>query len=960
MKSVRKSTIVFVSVIMLSLMMSIIFLGNRVEAKALENGSVSVEYKSIDKYYGKEAPMYEEGYVFAGWYEDEECNTSYVQKEGETLERYYAKFVPEAVLSVKAQNEKALWDTVLEDSSTGQIRFVTSVDSLNYKEVGLHIGQFGNTTLNKDYSIGKVYTYLYATGTTDKEAEPKTAAAVFGTEASEFFVAQNFKINLGQFDDDFTVTPYWITPDGVKVEGTERTRNMIENLEEGSYAEVNKRAYYTSDDIFQIATAMNQEGTKEKIWVGEEPATMTVLKDVVISGQTSFAGTTTITNKAGKSVTIQTAEKWSENSIGACLLFTNGNTLIVAGASPEAGITIDGCRLKTQIRNNSTFEASNVTFINGYRADSYGGAINADGGTSTTISQCAFNNNEANKDGGAIYVKNGNLQIIDSEFSGNKATTGHGGAIFAGDNAKVTLTVSSEQATLKNFINNKALANSGGAIMVNGANAEASVTGYTFTENNAKSMGGAIRFCDGVVFNVESCKFTSNIANAASTAAGGAIYAQKDATVKDCTFTSNSAPNFSGGAIDARGVLTVDNSTFTGNNTKTNGGAVYVTTGSLNLSNSTLKGNYTTNSHGGAVAVMSARESNLSNTKFYSNETRGSGAGGGALHVTGATCNVRGCEFGKENAPNTAKTYGGAIYVTGSTGILNLTIDENVDSSRNCFDYNEALTGGGAIAVRGNGKANINGCSFTSNKATTDTGDMINGGGAIWAEGTQTTVASSTFTQNKGRDGGAIHVRSTSNEVTVTNCTFIQNNSTHRGAAVCVQNNAKGIAIVNSKFNENETKGHGGAIFARAGLNVRNCEFYSNEASGNYGGAIDQELGQGTVETSVFYSNSATTGGAVASTGGTLTLTNCDFNKTIDGSVKGNTASNGGVAGATGSGQIIIKIEDGTSRSLTGNTTTKGNLYAQNGASIQYSPLYTEVEPVTGGSPVGTVTKITQ
>lgn len=1002
MKSVRKSTIVFASVIMLSLMMSLILLGNRVEAKDLGNGSVSVEYDSIEEYYGKKAPAYANGYIFAGWYEDEECNTSYVKQEGQSLDKYYAKFVPETVLSVKVQNANALLNTVLTDDATGQIRFATSVDSLNYKEVGFHIeGQIGTVALNKDYSIGKVYTFLYETGTEDKAPIPKRAADVFGTPASEWFAAQVFKINLGQFDDDFTVTPYWVTPDGVRVDGVQRTRNMVDNLEASSYAEVNHRAYYTSNDIFQIATAMNQDGTKEKIWVGEETATMTVLKNVVISGQTSFDGTTTITNKAGKGITIQTAAEWNPESEGACLLFTGGNTLIVDGTSSEAGITINGKSLnetysKSLVRNNSTFQASNVTFINGVRSDNVngggiGGAINATGSTSTIINSCVFTDNHAVKDGGAIYVTNGTLQITDAKFENNYSELQHGGAIFAGAGAKVVLTVSSEQSPLKSFTNNNAVANSGGAIMVNGANAEASVTGYTFTGNNAKTMGGAIRFNEGASFKTESCIFKSNKVENDSTstnavANGGAIYAQKAATVTKCTFESNSVSNTvsanggaiysaagvtveggtftgnnattNGGAIYAKANATIVGGTYTGNNAKINGGAVYVTTGSLKLSNSTVEGNYTTTGHGGAVAVMNAQESLLLNTKFYGNETQGSGAGGGALHVTSATCNVSGCEFGKENAPNKAKTYGGAIYVTAATGIVNLIAGDN---SRNRFNYNEAVTGGGAVAVRGNGNASVEACDFTANKATTqtNTNDMKYGGGAIWAEGKQTTVANSTFIQNEGNDGGAIQARSSVNAVTVTNCTFEENSSTHRGAAICVPSSMKGIEITDSKFIKNSTKGHGGAIFANAGLDISNCEFNSNDTQNSgYGGAIDQEVGTGIVKNSVFYGNRATTGGAVASTGGTLTLTDCDFNKTVDGSVVGNTATNGGATGATGGGQIIIKIEDGKSRSLTGNTATKGNLYAQNGASIQYSALYTEVDAATGGNPVGTVTQL--
>lgn len=862
MKSVRKSTIVFASVIMLSLMMSIILLGNRVEAKDLGNGSKSVEYLNIDQYYGSDYPKDVEGYVFAGWYEDEDCTISYVREEGNALEKYYAKYVPEAVLSVKVQNEKALWDTVLEDSSTGQIRFVTSVDSLNYKEVGLQIkSQIGN--MNKTYSIRKVYTYLYEAGTTqESEAAKVLAAKVFGTEASKFFAAQNFKINLGQFDDNFTVTPYWITPDGVTVKGTERTRNMIENLEEGSYAEVNKRAYYTSNDIFQIATAMNQDGTKEKIWVGEEPATMTVLKNVVVSGQTSFEGTTIITNKAGKNVTIQTAEEWSPNSIGACLLFTNGKTLEIAGADNHESITIDGKNKKAPIRNNATLKAKNVTFMNGVRNDTndqgkpigVGGAINAADGVSTVITQCSFKNNIVNQNGGAIYVTKGSLQITDSEFSGNQATGEHGGAIFAGANAKVTLTVSNGQAALKSFSNNQAVAGSGGAIMVNGENAEANVTGYTFTGNDAKTMGGAIRFNEGTSFVVTKCTFKENESQAASSFGGGAICAVKDLHVNDCDFTANHA--------------------------QWQGGAIYAKTGKLTIQDSNFDSNYAIKNHGGAIAVDTAAESSITNTAFYNNEAQTTS--GGALYVTNTTLNAISCEFGKAGAPNKATANGGAIYVTGANTVLNMKVNENY--TKKSFNYNTAKSGGAIMVM--NGTVDVTGYTFSHNQAT----DM--GGAVRFHSGItkNTAMKSCDFDNNQAKTGGAVYIQA---GTTIKGGTFESNIATTSGGAVYATGGTKATDIVNTEFYANNATTNGGALYLeKTTVNVESCAFGKKDSPNTAevdGGAIYAGISgnlQMTVDNSQYSHkslsyNTANSGGAIMTKGATVSVNGYTFDNNI-------------------------------------------------------------------------------
>lgn len=852
MKRIRKNTIVFVSVIMLSLIMSIIFLGNRVEANDLGDSSVSVKYTDIDDYYGIKAPEYTEqaGYIFAGWYEDEACSISYVKEDRGILEAYYAKFVPQDVLSVKVQNETKLHDTILVDGeTTGMIRFVTSVDTLNYKEVGFRVtGRIGSVDLNKTYIFNKVYTYLYATGTTEQEPEPQTAAQVMGTSASKYLTAQAFKIRLDQFDGNFTVTPYWVTLDEVSVDGVTRTRNMIDNLEDGSFAEVNQRAYYTTNNLSSIASA-----TQTLVGTEDSPTVVTLLKDVVISQQTFFAGYTKITNKPEHNVTISKATEMEWNGTGACLFWTNGNTIVIAGADSSESITIDGQNEKSLIRNNAIFEAENVTFTNGYSSGA-GGAINAVNSNNTIIRNCAFVDNNAGTNGGAVYVPNG------------------------------------------------------------------SIDSCAFTDNSAGSNGGAIYVPDGELEIIDS-KFEGNYAK------------------------------------------------------EKYGGAIYVTGGGLQVTGSEFDGNYTTTNHGGAVAIESAAESSITNTAFYNNEARATS--GGALYVTGTNLDVKSCEFGKYGDENIAKQNGGAIYVTGSS-VVKLTVD-NEQYTRSSFSYNTAASGGaimvngasaqvsvngytfegneaanygGAIRCENAGDLTVKGCNFNSNTVTSTT--ALYGGGAIYTK-KNTSIEGCTFTSNSAYDGGTIFANDTTSVVTVETCKFNENTSSHRGAAIYVNAGAQGVAVTGSNFTQNETKGHGGAIFAKADLTVSKCTFTSNIASGNYGGAIDQEGGSGTVKESVFDSNKAGSGGAIGSTGGELTLENCDFTKNTA------TAAAGGVACVTSSGKIILKITDGKQRSFEGNTDTKGNeLHAKASSTIEYSSLYGEAKYGTEGNPAGTVTQISE
>lgn len=134
---------------------------------------------------------------------------------------YVAKFVPEGVLGIKAQVSGALLDN--ETLAQSSIRFITSVDSLVYKEVGFSITRTladgTEQELVAENSITKyVYTELFAVDAADGDVvtyKPKDMHA-----SSTYF--KTYTVTLvpdNHYNTDLTVTPYWITFDGVKVEG---------------------------------------------------------------------------------------------------------------------------------------------------------------------------------------------------------------------------------------------------------------------------------------------------------------------------------------------------------------------------------------------------------------------------------------------------------------------------------------------------------------------------------------------------------------------------------------------------------------------------------------------------------------------------------------------------------------------------------------------------------------------
>ena len=161
------------------------------------------------------------GYVFGGWY----AKTGDTEFEAVTAlnDEAYAKFVPEYVLSVKAQNEAGTSesDDVTTEGSEDytSIRIISSVDSKDYQYVGFSV-LLNNAIVLKDkegnaLETTRVYTGLEVSG----EADPRTPQQLFGA-------ASNF-ISVWRIDDIvdandtkiINVRPYWITPDGTKVDG---------------------------------------------------------------------------------------------------------------------------------------------------------------------------------------------------------------------------------------------------------------------------------------------------------------------------------------------------------------------------------------------------------------------------------------------------------------------------------------------------------------------------------------------------------------------------------------------------------------------------------------------------------------------------------------------------------------------------------------------------------------------
>lgn len=228
MKS-KKSKIITLSVLIIAIICSVIFAVGAADNTSEEYWKVVL--MDVDDYRSDSnnliAPEYDGSgeYIFAGWFTDKEC-TEAISKQT-TTGAAYAKFVPADILGVKAQVNVELsdHDTTNDDekedgTNAGAIRFVTSVDSLMYSQIGFVLNRGGDDEVR---SSNKVYKQLYVTGEA-QDGSTKTEEYVpsnLFNAASEYFKTWTYtKMPSSAYDTDITVTPFWKTLDGTTVKGT--------------------------------------------------------------------------------------------------------------------------------------------------------------------------------------------------------------------------------------------------------------------------------------------------------------------------------------------------------------------------------------------------------------------------------------------------------------------------------------------------------------------------------------------------------------------------------------------------------------------------------------------------------------------------------------------------------------------------------------------------------------------
>lgn len=186
-------------------------------------------YRSSENGYTYEA---KDGYTFAGWYSDADCEVPLSEKEANSATGAYAKYVSDDILCVKGQfsKEYTYTDSAGEEKIGRSMKFITSVDSLVYSEVGFKLIQHSSKgDKEAKVSSNSVCTKLYAVDS-NSETLKYTPQGVFCEKSTYFKTYTLTEVPNYAYGVEITAIPYWVTLDGTTVYGAQATKTINEGI----------------------------------------------------------------------------------------------------------------------------------------------------------------------------------------------------------------------------------------------------------------------------------------------------------------------------------------------------------------------------------------------------------------------------------------------------------------------------------------------------------------------------------------------------------------------------------------------------------------------------------------------------------------------------------------------------------------------------------------------------------
>lgn len=234
-----------------------------------------------------------ETYIFAGYFSDRTCETPVVESTEATV---YKKFVPADIMSVKAQ----VTEGTRSDTNKTDMRLVTTVDSLDYQEVGFDV-YFNGAKTPVNAKSTTVYKRILAA---DKGNSFGYSPESFSVDADYFTTVNLVNIANKNFDKTFFIKPYWKTLDGTKVYGMSRMARVSDSY--NHIVNVPVRMY--TNDLIETGSFALSYDTDILTYVGNDNGdlfdSVTVAADVA-NAQVNVTTTATIENPDGMVVNLR-------------------------------------------------------------------------------------------------------------------------------------------------------------------------------------------------------------------------------------------------------------------------------------------------------------------------------------------------------------------------------------------------------------------------------------------------------------------------------------------------------------------------------------------------------------------------------------------------------------------------------------------------------------------------------
>merc|ERR1719240_2430636 len=390
---------------------------------------------------------------------------------------------------------------------------------------------------------------------------------------------------------------------------------------------------------------------------------------------------------------------------------------------------------------------------------------------------------------------------------------------------------------------------------------------------------------------VRDCKFRGNEAKDE----GGALYTLRigNVNISNCIFEDNDSTNEHGGGayvqrpqeddaenLAAASRLDVRDTIFRANEAKKAGGGLYALQHSnVAIVDCVFEENKAKNEKGGGFYVLPYHQHTFSDvrvlrTSIRNNEAKGNG--GGAFVGSAATTTFKDVVVEDNEATD---GLGGGACVTHSVN----DADARLDVLDSTFKTNVAANNdGGGLYLLQISQVTVSNCVLEDNAAGAKGGGLYTQPHENQAS-SDVRILNTVLRRNTASSNGGGAYAGSAVTTTFSDVDFLNNSAVGNGGAVNMGEHATGtVHFERVLVKRNTAGGDGGGIhFYRTSGSVRDSTFDTNEAD-DTGGALSQDAQDGAekdflIESSIFTSNVAVAGGAVAFKQDMATITGCTF-----------------------------------------------------------------------------------